>query len=142
MNVRLLVVIAAIAGLMCFGISKYKPAPADLPPNPADIINGTRDKLTPFRFNMTTDPASPNYNNSIVVKVHVIDSANQPADGVTLTADFSMGGMAQQVVLEGKGGGEYEGRVNLEQAGNWDVDLTATKDEKRRQQRLNLEVGG
>jgi hypothetical protein len=72
----------------------------------------------------------------------VIDSADQPADGVTLTADFSMSGMTQHITLEGKGGGDYEGRVNLEMAGSWDVDLTATRDEKRREQRLSIEVGG
>jgi hypothetical protein len=141
MRVRLLF-IAIVAVVLYYGFSRYKPAPSDLPPNPAAIINNTRDKLTPFRFNMTTDPASPRYNNSVLIKVHVIDSADQPADGVTLTADFSMSGMTQHITLEGKGGGDYEGRVNLEMAGSWDVDLTATRDEKRREQRLSIEVGG
>jgi hypothetical protein len=36
----------------------------------------------------------------------------------------------------------YEGRVNLEMAGSWAVDLTATTDGKRGRERLNLEVGG
>jgi hypothetical protein len=31
--------------------------------------------------------------------------------------------------------------VNLEMAGSWDVDLTATKDGKSRQQKLSIEVG-
>jgi hypothetical protein len=137
--------IAAIAVVAYFAINKYKPTASDLPPAPAAIINSTRDRLTPFRFTMTTDPAAPNYNSSILLKVHVIDGANQPADGVALTADVSMSGMdhgAQHLTLEGKGGGDYEGRLNLEMAGSWDVDLTAAKDDKNRKQRLSIEVGG
>ena len=49
---------------------------------------------------------------------------------------------AQHLTLGGKGGGDYEGTVNLEMAGSWDVDLTATRDGKSRQQKLSIEVGG
>ena len=101
-----------------------------LPPSPTTLINGTRDRLNPFRFTLATDPASPNFNGPITIKVHVIDAANQPADGVTLQADVSMSGMdqgAQHLTLDGKGGGDYEGDVKLEMAGSWDVDLTATQ---------------
>ena len=49
---------------------------------------------------------------------------------------------SQHLTLDGKGDGDYEGQMNLEMAGSWDVDLTATKDGKSRQQRLNIEVGG
>ena len=104
-----------------------------------------RDQLTPFRFTLATDPASPSYNAPILLKVHVIDAANQPADGVTVHADVSMSGMdqgAQHLTLSGKGGGDYEGQVKLEMAGSWDVDLTATRDGKSRQQKLSIEVGG
>ena len=65
------------------------------PLNPAAIINSTRDQLTPFRFTLTTDPASPSFNSPFVLKVHVIDAADQPADGVELKADVSMSGMDQ-----------------------------------------------
>jgi hypothetical protein len=116
-----------------------------MPPNPTTIINNTRDQLTPFRFTLATDPTPPSYSRPITLKVHVIDAASQPADGVTLKADVSMSGMdsgAQHLTLSGKGGGDYEGQMNLEMAGSWDVDLTATKDGKSRQQKLSIEVGG
>jgi hypothetical protein len=116
-----------------------------LPPGPASLINNTRDRLTPFRFTLTTDPASPNFNSPVVIKVHVIDATDQPADGVTIQAVVSMSGMdqgAQHLTLSGKGGGDYEGEVKLEMAGSWDVDLSATRDGKSRQQRLSIEVGG
>jgi nitrogen fixation protein FixH len=116
-----------------------------MPPSPIAIINNTRDQLTPFRFTFATDPTSPSYNGPILLKVHVIDAANQPADGVMLKADVTMSGMdhgAQHLTLSGKGNGDYEGQVNLEMAGSWDVDLTATKDGKSRQQKLSVEVGG
>jgi hypothetical protein len=116
-----------------------------LPPSPSSLINGTRDRLTPFRFALTTDPSSPHASGPILLKVHVIDGAGQPADGVTLKADVSMSGMDhgdQHLVLDGRGDGDYDGQVNLEMAGSWDVDLTATKDGKTRQQKLSIEVGG
>jgi hypothetical protein len=116
-----------------------------LPPNPTTVINNVRDQLTPFRFTLATVPASPNYKDPILLKVHVIDAANQPADGVTVSADVSMSGMdqgAQHLTLSGKGGGDYEGSLSLEMAGSWDVDLKATKDGKSRQQKLSIEVGG
>jgi YtkA-like len=113
-----------------------------LPPSPTTLINGTRDRLNPFRFTLATDPASANFNGPITIKVHVIDATGQPADGVTVEANVSMSGMAQHVTLDGKGGGDYEGDVKLEMAGSWDVDLTATRDGKSGKQRLSIEVGG
>jgi len=116
-----------------------------LPPSQASLINGTRDRLNPYRFTLSTDPASPNFNGPITLKVHVIDATGQPADGVTVEADVSMSGMdqgAQHVTLDGKGGGDYEGDVKLEMAGSWDVDLTAARDGKSGKQRLSIEVRG
>jgi hypothetical protein len=141
----------AIVAALTLASSGCKPsstpasAPSGMPPNPTTIINNARDQLTPFRFTLATDPASPRYSGPILLKVHVIDAANQPADGVTLKADVSMSGMdqgAQHLTLVGKGSGDYEGMVNLDMAGSWDVDLTATRDGKSRQQKLSIEVGG
>jgi hypothetical protein len=113
-----------------------------MPPSPTSLINNTRDRLNPFRFTVATDPTSPSSKGPIMLKVHVIDAANQPADGVMLNADVSMGGMAQHLTLSGKGDGDYETQMNLEMPGSWDLDLTATKDGKTSRQRLNIEVGG
>jgi hypothetical protein len=138
------VAIAAVA-MLIFGLAGCKSESSSMPPNPTAIINNARDQLTPFRFTLATDPASPKYNGPILLKVHVIDAASQPADGVTLKADVAMSGMdhgAQHLTLSGKGNGDYEGQVNLEMAGSWDVDLTATRDGKSRQQKLSIEVGG
>ena len=139
-----LIAIVAVAALVYYAV-KYKPEPITPPLDPARIIQHTRDQLTPFRFTLATDPASPSYSAPIVLKVHVIDASDQPADGVELKADISMSGMdhgAQHIVLRGTGNGDYEGRLNLEMAGSWDVDLTATRDGKIRQQKLSIEVGG
>ena len=116
---------------------------SDLPPSPASLINGTRDRLNPFRMTLSTDPTNPRAG-SVLLKVHVIDAANQPAEGVTLKADVSMAGMgsgAQHLTLDGRGNGDYEGQVTLEMPGAWDVDLTATKDDKSKQLRLIVDVG-
>jgi hypothetical protein len=125
--------------VLTFTGCKSEPA---LPPSPTSLINNTRDRLNPFRFTVTTDPTSPSSKGPIMLKVHVIDAANQPADGVTLNADVSMAGMAQHLILSGKGDGDYETQMNLEMPGSWDLDLTATKDGKSSRQQLNIEVGG
>jgi len=141
-----LIIIVVIAAAAYYAFNRYKPETSSaLPPAPMAIINGTRDRLTPFRFTLSTDPAPPSFNSPILLKVHVIDAANQPADGVELKADVSMSGMdhgSQHLTLTGKGDGDYEGQINLEMAGSWDVDLKANKDGKIRQQKLSIEVGG
>jgi hypothetical protein len=140
---RLRTIAIAAVGALTLALTGCK-SESLLPPSPTSMINHARDQLTPFRLTLTTDPASPKYNGPILLKVHVIDAANQPADGVTLQADVSMSGMqqgAQHLTLSGRGNGDYEGQMNLEMAGSWDVDLTATKDDKSRQQKLSIEVG-
>ena len=115
-----------------------------LPPPPASVINNTRDRLNPFRCTLATEPSAPTFNDQILLKVHVIDAASQPADGVELNADVSMPGMngSQHVTFSGMGGGDYEGAVEVEMAGSWDVELSATRDGKSSKQRFTIEVGG
>ena len=138
MRLRTLFIAAtAVLILACAGCKS-----SEMPPNPASLINGTRYRLTPFRFTLTTDPTSPHASGPIVLKVHVIDGAGQPVDGVTVKADVTMTGMEHgaHVSLDDRGNGNYDGQVNLEMAGSWDVDLTATKGDKSRQQKLSIEV--
>jgi YtkA-like len=142
MRLRTLAIVAVTALTLAFTGCKSESA---LPPSPTSIINNARDRLTPFRFTLTTDPIAPKSSGPILLKVHVIDAANQPADGITLKANVSMSGMdqgAQHLTLSGRGGGDYEAQMNLNMAGSWDVDLTATKDEKSSQQKLSIAVGG
>jgi hypothetical protein len=115
----------------------------DLPPSPSSLINGTRDRLNPYRMTLATDPSSPHASGPILLKVHVIDAANQPADGLTLNAEVSMVGMngSHHLTLDGRGNGDYDGQVNVDMAGSWDVDVTASKDGKSGKQKLVMEVG-
>lgn len=140
-GLRTLAIVTMVA--TAFALAGCKSEPSSMPPNPTALINNTRDRLSPFRFTLTTDPAPAKSNSSILLKVHVIDAANQPADGVTVKADVSMSGTggAHQVTLDGRGDGNYEGQVSLEMGGSWDVDLTATRDGKSSQQKLSIDVG-
>lgn len=115
----------------------------EMPPNPSSLITGTRDRLNPFRMNLTTDPQWPKANGSFTLKVHVIDAAGQPATGISLKGSLSMNGMSQShdVSFDDRGNGDYEGQVTLEMPGVWDVDLTASQGDKIKQLRLNVEVG-
>jgi len=133
-------VFAAIAAIALFAGCKS----SDLPPSPVSLINGTRDRLNPFRMTLTTDPTWPKASGPILLKVHIIDAAGQPAEGVELKADVSMSGGAngaQQVRFDERGKGDYEAQVTLESPGNWDVDLSAKQGERNKQLRLNIEVG-
>lgn len=134
---------AAVAALTYFAI-EYR---AELPalPDPTALIINMRNQVTPFRFTLDTDPESPSCDAPIMLKVHVIDTAGQPADGLLVEADAAMSGMdhrAQHLSLHGKGHGNYEGRVGLETAGSWNVDLSTTKDLMRSWQRFIIEVDG
>jgi hypothetical protein len=134
--VTLSLVLLALAGSAC------KSSDTPLPPSPASLINGTRDRLNPFRMTFATDPASPNVSNQITLKVHILDAESQPADGVSVDADLSMmgGGATQHLALGGAGGGDYEAAVTVDQPGSWDVDLTASKDGKSSKQRVSFDV--
>ncbi len=129
---------AVLLALACWGCKS-----SDMPPSPSGLLNGTRGRLNPFRMTMSTDPASP-HAGPVTIKVHVIDEANQPADGLTVKADITMAGMdhgAQHVTLDGRGSGDYDTQVTLEMSGSWDVDFTAAKDDKSVHQRLIVDVG-
>jgi nitrogen fixation protein FixH len=92
---------------------------------------------------LAKDPSYPHASGPIQLKVHVIDAANQPADGLTLNAEVSMAGMngSHQLTLDGRGNGDYDGQLNVDMAGSWDVNLTASKDGKSGQQKLMMDVG-
>jgi hypothetical protein len=142
MRLRILA-IAIVAALAYFAIERKTALPA--PPDSTAFITGLRDQVSPFSFTLITDPDPPSSDLPIVLRVHVTDAAGQPANGLTVEASVSMSGTdrgVQHTILHDKGNGVYEGRVNLELAGTWDVDLTATKDDKRGRQRLTIEVGG
>jgi len=135
--------IAAIAALTGFAVQYTSELPAL--PDPTALILNLRNQVTPLRFTLGTDPEAPNCDTPITLKVHVIDAAGRPADGLIIEADAAINGTghgAQHVTLHGKGHGNYEGKMKLETAGSWDVDLTATKDMKTSRQRLSIEVGG
>ncbi len=133
--------IAAVAALTYLAIKHSSELPAL--PDPATAILSLR--VAPFRFTLGTEPEAPNCDTPITLKVHVIDAAGHPADGLIIEADAAMSSMdhgAKHATLRGKGHGNYEGEMELETAGSWEVDLTATKDLKTGRQRLSIEVGG
>jgi nitrogen fixation protein FixH len=134
-------VIAAVVVLTCVAIGHN--SGLLFLSDPTAFILRMRDQVSPFRFALTTDPEPPDCSAPVKLKVHVTDSSSKPADGLFLEADVSMANMdhgAQHVTLRGKGNGDYEGRLNLEMAGSWNVDLTATKGNTRTRQRLSIEV--
>lgn len=115
----------------------------ELPPAPAQLINGTRDRLNPFRLAISTDPQFPKASGPILLKVHAIDATGQPADGLTVKAEVTMNGGARgaSLTLDSRGSGDYEGQFSVESPGMWDVDLTASQEDKVKRQRITLDVG-
>jgi hypothetical protein len=136
------VAIAAVAGLTYFATEHRSELPAA--PDPGALILNLRNQFTPFRFTVGTYPESPNCDTPITLKVHVIDAAGYPVDGLIVEAAASVTGVdhgAQYVTLRGKGHGNYEGRIKLELAGSWQVDLTGTTAFKTSRQRFSIDVG-
>jgi hypothetical protein len=139
MRLRILAVVA-VAALLCVAVIHQ--AGLTALPDPTAIL--LRMRNPPLRFTLSTDPEPPSYGTPITLKVHVIDAASHPADGLSIEADVSMDGTdrgAQHVTLRGEGNGNYRGVVDLEMAGSWDVDLTATKGGERGCEKLSIEVG-
>jgi nitrogen fixation protein FixH len=114
-------------------------------PNPTSLINQTRDRLDPFRFTFATDPEAPRAAIPFTLRVHVIDAAGQPAEGVDLEADLSttgMGGSPQHLTFDDTGAGDYTADVTLPDPGGWDVKITAAKEGKSKHQSFHIEVSG
>jgi hypothetical protein len=142
MRLRILA-IATVAVLTYFVMEHKLGLPA--PPTPAALVMSLRNQLSPFRFTLATDPEPPECDTPTILRVHASDAAGQPASGLIIEADVYMSSIdhtAQHVTLRGKGNGNYEGRVEMERAGIWNVDLTASKDGKLNRQRLSIEVTG
>jgi hypothetical protein len=116
-----------------------------LPPSPSSLINGTRERLVPFRFTLATEPSNPHPEGPTRLLVHVIDGSGNPVTGATVIATVTTGSNSstlRQVTLDDMGKGDYQGDVNLETPGIWDIDLQATREGKVRQQRFSIMVGG
>jgi len=136
------VVIAAVAVLAYFAIRPKSVLPA--PPDPTALILSLRD-TSPFRLTLGTDPEPPHCGTPITLRVHASDASGKFTDGLKIEAEVSMSGSdrgSQHATLHAKGKGNYEGRVELDAAGSWDVDLTATKNGNRGRERISIEVGG
>lgn len=132
------VAVAALALICCAGCKD-----SELPPNPARLIQGSRSKLIPFRFALTTDPQYPHAEGSTRLQLHVTDGNGVAVAGASIQADVSMPGAGfQHATFEDRGGGNYDADVELNSVGTWDVDVTASQGETSRQERLTLEVGG
>jgi len=140
MPIRLLAVASLV--LLTLASPGCKSTSIDVP-NPSTLIHGTRDRLNPFRFTLTTEPESPSAATTFTIRVHVIDAAGQPAEGVDLEADLSttaMAGSPQHVTFDDAGAGDYTADVNLSEPGGWDLNLGASKDGKTKHQRFYLQL--
>jgi hypothetical protein len=136
------VAIAAVAVLAYFAVRPRSALPA--PPDPTALILGMRN-TSPFRLTLGTDPEPPRCGTPITLRVHANDASGKSTDGLKIEAEVSMSGAdrgAQHATLHARGNGNYEGTVNLDVAGSWDVDLTATKNDNRGRERISIEVGG
>jgi len=139
MRIRTLAAVG-IAALICFAV--LHPAGLASLPDPSAILLSMRNP--PFRCTLSTEPEPPSYGTPMTLKVHVIDAASHPADGLSVVAYVSMDGTdhgAKHVTLRGEGNGNYRGAVALEMAGSWNVYLTATKGGETGREKLNIEVG-
>jgi hypothetical protein len=137
-----IIAVAAVAALAFYATGHRIAVPA--PPNPTTLILNMRSQAQPLRFSLGTEPEPPRCGAPITLRVQVSDAAGQAVDGLKIEVNASMSGAdheARQITLRGKGQGNYEGRVTLEAAGSWDLDLVATKDGRRARERISVEVG-
>jgi hypothetical protein len=137
-----MVALPVAAALTYFAVQHRSELPSF--PDPTALIMNLRHQVAPFRFTLRTSPESPRCDTPFALNVHVVDPDGQPVDHLIIDADASMSGMdhgTQHVTLRGKGHGNYEGRLELNVVGSWDVDLSTTRNLQRARQRISLEVG-
>jgi hypothetical protein len=142
---RLRLLSAALVALLVLTLAGCSKDDTVTLPGPASIINGTRDRLNPFRFTLTTDPASPSASGYFTVRVHVIDAEGNPAEGINLQGDVSIGGIGegpQHISFDDRGAGDYEAELDLNIPGSYSMNVTADKDGKHKEQRFYIDVGG
>jgi len=142
---RLRLLSAALVAPLVLGLAGCSKDDAVMPPGPASIINRTRDRLNPFRFTLTTDPASPSASGYFTVRVHVIDAEGNPAEGVNVQGDISVGGLGengQHIEFSDRGAGDYEAELDLNMPGSWTLNVTAERDGKQKEERFYIDVGG
>ena len=85
-------------------------------------------------IDLNTEPSPPR-RGANTARVKLTDTEGKPVEGVQVTATFSMPampamGMAAMrvaVTLSDKGSGIYEGPLQLESGGTWQVTVTAQK---------------
>ena len=133
--------IAAAVVLVYLAIEHWQELPAL--PDPTAMILNMRNQVPTFRFRLATDPEPAIIDAPIRLRVQVVDRDGKPADGLTVEAEVSMTGLngSKHVTLHRKGNGAYEGELEVDTTGSWNVDLMATKNGKSSRQRLNLDVG-
>jgi len=110
-------------------------------PDPSALLLSLREP--PYRFTLITDPEPASYGSPITLKVHAIDAASHPANGLAIEAEVSKDGAtraAQHVTFRGVGNGDYRGVVDLDTAGSWDVYLTGTKGSEKVRDKLSIEI--
>jgi uncharacterized protein YfaS (alpha-2-macroglobulin family) len=134
--------IAAAAVLIYLAIEHRSELPAL--PDPTAMIINMRNQVPTFRFKLTTDPEPAVCDTPITLRVQAVDIDGHPADGLSVEAEVFLTDLksgSHHVTFRRKNNGMYEGRLEVETTGSWNVDLAATKDGQRGTQRLSLEVG-
>jgi len=85
-------------------------------------------------IDLSTDPSPPR-RGANTARVKLTDAEGKPVEGANVTATFfmpampamGMAAMRAAVTLSDKGGGVYEGPLQLESGGTWQVTVTAQK---------------
>jgi nitrogen fixation protein FixH len=133
--------IAATVVLVYLAVEHWQELPAL--PNPTEMIISMRDQVPTYRFTLATDPEPAISGEPIWLRIQVVDTDGKPADGLAVEADASLAGLngSKHVTFRRNGNGAYEGELEVNTTGSWNVDLTATKNGKSSRQRLNIDVG-
>jgi nitrogen fixation protein FixH len=140
MRVRIPAIAAAVV-LVYLAVEHWQELPAL--PDPTAMILSMRNQVPTYRFTLATDPEPAVSGEPIRLRVQVVDTDGKPADGLTVEADVSLTGLngSKHVAFRRKGNGAYEGKLEVDTTGTWNVDLTATKNGKSSRQRLDIDVG-
>ncbi len=145
MKARRIAALGLLAGLLATAGCKGQSSNAHRKPSPASgaILQVQEVPGSAFIMDLNTQPSQPKFASKTIFRVRITDHTGVAITGAQVQASLVMPLMdmgKNQFPLKEVGGGRYEGTGEFTMAGEWEVNITATQDDKSGTYRFNVAV--
>ncbi len=147
LKARAIAIGLVLAGLIVMGGCKGKSSNTHQQPKPSPaagaILQVQEMPGSAFVMDLSTQPMQPKFGSKTTFRVRITDHAGTLISGANVAASLVMPLMdmgKNQFPMKEIGGGKYEGTGEFNMAGEWEVNITATRDDKSATYRFNVAV--